>query len=352
MAALEFLFQEEVEPARGLATDRYFLNSFHKGNRSRAGVLRVYTGGGDVVSAGRFHLISAGATSARIWRRLSGGRALLFGEGFLGFSLLLPHRSALVSDEPFHLSPYQVPNRYARGLLTALRVLGLDAFYPGRDLVTVNRKAIGMVSFETDEHGALAFEGIIALERDFALLPQFLESVDQEGHLRGETLSPQSVTSFFAETGEHIPPREMAEALRSGFHDQFRVETEVRELSSLEIQAVHAIEAREFGLSWPASRSPRADLALSAATSVTLGLFHVHLTLEQERFLRDVQFSGDFIANSTGIETLERELRLCPADWQSIALVADQVYGCPENYVLGIGKLRTIPDTIVKALPA
>ncbi len=351
MAALEFLFHEEVEPARGLATDRYFLNSFQKGNRPHAGVLRIYTATGDVVSAGRFQRISAESTAPRIWRRLSGGRALPFGDGFLGFSLLLPHRSALVSDDPYHLSPYQVPNRYARGVLTALRTLGLDAFYPGRDLITVNRKAIGMVSFETDEHGALVFEGILAVERDFALLPRLLKSVDPEGLFHGETLSPQSVTSICAETGERVSSREIEKALRMGFQEQFHVEAEVRELSSLEVQAVQAIEAREFGGNWVASRSPRPDLDLAAETPVTLGVFQVSLALEQDRFLREVQFSGDFIANSTGIETLEHELRLCPADWQSIALVADQIYGRPENYVLGIGKLRTIPDTILKALP-
>lgn len=350
MAVLEFLFQEEVEPTQGLATDRYFLNSFHKG-KANAAVLRTYGSREDFVSAGRFHLISPETSSGRICRRLSGGRAVPSGEGFLGFTLLLPHRSALVSDDPFHLSPYQVPNRCARGLLAALRALGLDAFYPGRDLVTVNRKAIAMVSFETDERGALAFDGIVALDRDFSRLPEWIEEADPNGHLRGEAFSPQLATSLFAETGEHIPLRVVSEELRQGFQDQFRVETEARELSPLEIQAVQAIEAREFGDSWRTSRSPRSELGLSAASPVTLGVFQVYLALEQERFLREVQFSGDFIANSAGIETLERELRLCPADWQSIALMVDQVYGRPENYVLGIGKLRTIPDTILKALP-
>jgi hypothetical protein len=64
-----------------------------------------------------------------------------------------------------------------------------------------------------------------------------------------------------------------------------------------------------------------------------------------------VQFSGDFIANSSAVEVLERELKLCPADWRSIALITDEVFQRPANFILGIGRLRTIPDTIVKALP-
>ncbi|MGH7856282.1 MAG: lipoate--protein ligase family protein [Candidatus Binatia bacterium] len=352
MLPIEYHYQEGVDPARGLATDRYFLNSFHKGGRPRAAVLRVYSMRGDWVSAGRYHRIERAKTTPRIWRRLSGGRAMPFGEGFLGFSLLLPHRSALVSDEPFHLSPYQVPNRYARGILTALRGLGIDAFYPGRDFVTVNRKVIAMVTFETDERGALVFEGFIAVERDFGLLARFLAEADPEGHLAGERIDPAAVTSAVAELDEERKPRELAEALRRGFGEQFGVETPARELSPLEEQAIGAIEVREFQEDWLGIRDPGEGLDLAAATPVALGVFEVRLGLEQERFVREVRLTGDFIANSAGVDALERELKLCPADWRSVALVADQIYNRPENYILGIGKLRTIPDTIVKALPA
>jgi hypothetical protein len=183
-------------------------------------------------------------------------------------------------------------------------------------------------------------------------LPSLLDAADPRGDLRGELLPADSVTSLYAETGARLTPGEVADALRISYGEQFRAETERRELNSLELQAVHAIEVREFASEWLTSRRVRPELPLSAAVPVGLGVFQVHLALEQNRFLREIQLSGDFIANADGIETLERELKLCPADWRSIALVTDQIYGRPENYVLGIGKLRTIPDTIVKALPA
>jgi len=349
---IEFLFQENVEPARSLATDRYLLNAFQKATRPRAAVLRAYTARGDFLSAGRYHRIVPGPSPPSIWRRPSGGRTLPFGDGFLGFSLLLPHRSALVSEDPFHLSPYQVPNRYARGVLTALRGFGIDAFYPGRDFVTVHRKPIAMVTFESDGRGALLFEGILALERDFSILADFLAIADPGGSLAGECLDRAGVTSLASETREPRAARDVAAALLRGFAEQFGVETEARELSPLEVQAIDAIESREFREGWLAERCSGDDLRLVAATPVPLGVFEVRFALEQERFLREVRFYGDFIANSPGVEELERELRLCPADWQSVALVADKVYNRPANYVLGIGKLRTIPDTIVKALPA
>lgn len=352
VSAIEFLFQDAVSQSRALATDRYFLNSFQKGPRQRAAVLRVYTTCGDLVSAGRFHLIGRPVRSAQVWRRLSGGRALPFGDGFVAFSLLLPHRSALVADDALALSPYQVPNRYARGVLRALKALGIEAFHPGRDFLTVRRRVIGMVTFETDERGACLFEGIVAAERDFGLLPDLLADVDPAGHLRGETMGQHGVTCIRAETGGRVEASRVAEAIRRGFAEQFEVEIQTREIAPLEERAIHAIEAREFGAAWLESRTVRDELDLIAATPVPLGVFEVRLALEQDRFVREVQLSGDFIANSNAVESLERELKLCPADWRHIALITDQVFNRPENFILGIGKLRTIPDTIVRALPA
>ena len=351
MLPIEFLYQENVDPTRSLATDRYFLNAFQKAARARMAVLRAYTMRGGTISAGRYHRIGGAGGGGAVWRRLSGGRAIPFGEGFLGFSLLLPHRSALVSEDPFHLSPYQVPNRYARGVLTALRALGVDAFYPGRDFLTVNRKILGMVTFETDERGGLVFEGFLSLGRDFAEIERLRAEADPEGHLAGERLEADAVTRLDAETRRRNEPRAVAEALCAGFVRQFGVEAQARELSPLEEQAIDAIAAREFRDGWLRSRDFGPELERSGVTPVPLGVFEVHLALEQERFLREVRLLGDFIANSAGIEALERDLRLCPADWQAIAVVADLVFNRPENYILGIGKLRTIPDTIVKALP-
>jgi lipoate-protein ligase A len=355
VATIDFLFQEQVAATRGSATDRYFLNSFHRAARPpRSSVLRAYTAAGDVVSVGRFHPVAdPGSALERleVRRRLSGGRALAFGDGFLGFSLCLPHRSALVADEPFALSPTQVPNRYARGVLSGLRGLGVEAFYLGRDFITVHRKVVGMVSFETDDRGALLFEGILALDRDFSLTGPFLARGDPRGLLKGEPLPPDAVTCLATEMKRRTSPKEIADALRTGFADHFRLETHPRDLAPLEEQAIAGIESREFGDGWLRCRGPRDDLPLRGSAAVPLGVFEVRLALEQERFVREVQLSGDFIANSSAVETLERELKLCPTDWRALAMVTDQVFQRPENFILGIGKLRTIPDTILKALP-
>ena len=74
----------------GLATDRHLLATLGRAHRARPGVLRIYSFPGDVLAAGRWHLAPVGAADAgeAFVRRLTGGRALALGEGYLGLSLL------------------------------------------------------------------------------------------------------------------------------------------------------------------------------------------------------------------------------------------------------------------------
>ena len=50
------------------------------------------------------------------------------------------------------------------------------------------------------------------------------------------------------------------------------------------------------------------------------------------------------------IDLCERELRLCPAEWRAIDAVASETFADPANYILGIGRVRAIADTIMRGL--
>jgi lipoate-protein ligase A len=345
--SLGYVLQRDVPPPIGVATDRYLLGTL--GRRARPGVLRVYAFPGDVLAAGRWHLAPTGAADLgdAFVRRLT---ALALGEGYLGMSLLLPHRSALVSEDPFALAPFQVPNRYVRGVMRALKQLGLPAFYPGRDLVTVNRRPIAAVSFETDEEGRLLFEAIIAVERPLSAVAQLLDRWDTAGIIKGDLLALEGGTSLREEIGETPSIEELGPLIRDAFAEQFGVTIAAEPLSPLETQAVTALAARE-NRAWSTERKPRADLPLVGSSGIQTGVLEAHFALEQGRFLKDVCFAGDFIADSPAIASLEYRLRLCPAERGAIARVVDTVFGDPAHYMLGVGPLRVVADTIVKGLP-
>jgi lipoate-protein ligase A len=316
-------------------------------------VLRVYAFPGDVLAAGRWHLAPTQAADLgeAFVRRLTGGRALALGEGYLGISLLLPHRSALVADDPFALAPFQVPNRYVRGLMRALKQLGLPAFYPGRDLVTVNRRPIAAVSFETDEEGRLLFEAIVAVDRPLSTVAQLLDRWDAAGTIKADLLALEGGTSLREEIGETPSLDELGALVRDAFAEQFGVTIAAEPLSALESQAVTALAVRE-SRSWNTQRRPRSDLPLTGSSGIQTGVLEAHFALEQGRFLKEVCLAGDFIADSPAIASLEYRLRLCPAERGAIARIVDTVFGDPAHYMLGVGPLRVIADTIVKGLPA
>src|SRR5262249_51215907 len=94
---VRFFSQESVAPALSLATDRFFLQN---ARRSAQAVLRVYGFPGDVLLIGRYHAWEGvpEVDHVVVSRRLSGGRVVPAGQGFVQFALVVPHRSAFFSD--------------------------------------------------------------------------------------------------------------------------------------------------------------------------------------------------------------------------------------------------------------
>ncbi len=263
----------------------------------------------------------------------------------------MPHRSALFSTNAFALAPYQVMNRYVRGILEGCKLANLPAFYPGRDFITIDRRVLALVSFEVDRSGALLFEAVIANRRDFSCLPEMLEEADGSGVLHAEPFAADRTTCLARELGVELATGEVAELLRRGFEKYFNLAFEEHVLTSLEERAIAATAAHEYDDGpWLQQRQVRPDFDHHASARIQLGTFETHFSLEQDRFIKDITFAGDFIANSPAIERLERDLRLCPADWRAIDAVAAGIFSQPENYILGVGRLRTIADTICTGL--
>jgi hypothetical protein len=74
----------------------------------------------------------------------------------------------------------------------------------------------------------------------------------------------------------------------------------------------------------------------------------VRFALSVEKTLTAIQFSGDFIANPAAITALEQDLCGCPLERDALWQVVDRTFLHPAHYLLGIGPLQTIPDTILK----
>jgi len=331
--------QPRLSPAASLAADQRLLDE--RGN----GALRVYTLAGDVVALGRWHLAPDVAPDAgvRVWRRHSGGRAMPWGDGFVALSLVLPHRSAIVAADPHALAPEQVMNRYVRGVLRACELGGVAAFYPGRDLITVDGRILGMTSFEVDARGALLFQVVLANERDASVLPALLDRADPAGIVRTTMLTPGDTTSIARILGHSLSVEELAAWLVRGYGQRLGVRFAGR------YQFLVDGEFDDAG--WLAARRPRVDLDRHAVVSGQIGVLEVHFAREEGR-LRDVCLAGDFIASSPTVAALEEGLRGCAAEAGAIPAVVHGVLARPEHFVLGLGRPAELADALARELTA
>jgi len=331
-----------------LGVELHFLDVV--GTRETAPVLLIYASPGRSISIGRYHLY--GGASERegisVMRRLTGGRVVGAGQGWLGMALILPTRTALLKEDVTRLKPEQIVNRYARGILTAMRALGVDCFYPGRDAITFERREIAMCTFETDAAGATLFEASVAHNRGMEELVHDLERIDPDGALSCRMYDASSATKVVRELARDISFDELAGAISSGYQSSIG-ETRRRELTAIETaQAEHRGRAL-MASNWLHGQSIGASMTLRNRIVSQLGAIEVAVALGAGKTIEDLRLSGDFIANSPAIAELEGELRGRTLDLASIANAVTKTFGHDGNFLLGAGELSNLVRLIAGA---
>ena len=314
------------------------------------GVLTLYRGDAEGLLVGRYHLVPPSVSGidgpVRVARRRTGGRVVPFGPGFLGLSLVLPHRAALVADDWRALAPEQVMNRCVRGVLGGLRACGVPAFYPGRDLITVGGRALGMTTFEVTGTGALLFEACLALNADLAVTPRLLDRLDAAGVIKTAMVSPSEVTTVARAAGRSVDAATLAMRIVSSYADVFGLT-----IVDAQGEAPPGARPQAGDRAWLRSRTPRDALDRRALRRVQLGLLEVHCARHGDR-LGDVMLSGDFLANAVAIERLERRLEGLPCEWAAVSACVFEEFGQPENFLLGVGDLSVVADLVCDAVGA
>jgi len=346
---LPILVEPGLTPEESLARDRFLLDAVVTEPGRWPAALRVYEVVGSLVSIGRWQLAPAAGSGGALMRRHSGGRAAAFGSGFVGVTLVLPRRGALLEPEAA-LRPEQVMNRYVRGILRALEGEGVAAIYPGRDTITAGRRLLGVVSFAETQAGTLLLEALLATTGDPSTLPRLLDRADPGGVVGTEMLTPADVTSIAAERGTPPTPSEVAEWMARGYAQDLGVAPVARALGADETARVAALAASFGDAAWVRLRTPRGDLDHRAATRTMLGSLEVHLAVAPEGRIADACISGDLIAADGTIPALEAGLRGCAPERNAIAAAVAGVLAVPPLFLLGIGPADTLVDTVMRAL--
>jgi lipoate-protein ligase A len=312
--------------------------------------LLIYAMPGRYLSLGRYHLYGGPVERAGInaFRRQTGGRIVGAGEGWLGLALILPTRTALLKNEVASLKPDQIMNRYARGLLAALRSLKLNCFYPGRDAITFQQREIAMCTYTVDESGAMLFEATLAVNRGMEEVVHDLERFDPEGELPCRMYGPDSATKMVRELERDIGFEEIADAIAKGYAFLLG-ETRRRELSPEEsAQGEHRGRALANS-GWLNRTMDDGPTMLTNRITAQLGAIEARIAAGIDGKIESMMLSGDYIANSAAIAELENDLRGHPLDLASVARAVTRTFSHDGNFILGAGELSNLVRLIAAA---
>jgi len=345
VTSLDIVCLPALAPAELLGLQLHFLDAVASGES--APVLLLYQIQGKVISIGGYQLYDGPAARGEItaYRRLTGGRTINHGAGWLGCSLIAPSRTGLLEQRDAQLKPEQVMNRYVRGAMAGLRALGLDCFYPGRDAITCNRREVALCTFEENADRALLFELFIAAERGLDSLPLDTESFDPGGMLTCPMYTAGTATTLAQELGRAVGFTELTDRLTAGYGSAFGA-IRRRDLTRAETAAA---DARRPALAqWLCSRKPEPALNLAARAAIQLGFMEAHLAASGERIER-IAFNGDFIANSPGLAQFKHSLAGQRLDLMTLTAVVVRTYGDGSNFILGCGDPGNLASLILKA---
>ncbi len=347
MPELDVILAPAIAPDDLIGLELHLLDAI--ATRQTPPVLLIYASPGRSISIGRYHSFDGAPERGgiNVIRRLTGGRVVGAGDGWLGIALILPTRTALLKEDDTRLKPEQIMNRYARGILGGLRALGIDCFYPGRDAITVAQREIAMCTFETDASGAMLFEAAIAQSRGMEELVHDLERIDPASALSCRMYDAASATTVVRELARDVSFEEIAGAIASGYRSSLG-ETRRRELTAIE-----SAQARRRGDRNRLDLSNRTHPAVAGGSPTLrnriasqLGAIEAAIALNADGTIEAARLSGDFIANSPAIAELESELRGRPLDLASVSQAVARTFGGIDsdkaNFFLGAGELSNL----------
>lgn len=267
-------------------------------------------------------------------RRLSGGRIVVVGPGVVCITMAAP----LVDwfdGAGGSLRPDQVLNRALRPLLAMLRGQGIDAFYPGRDLVTAGGRAIAHASFTVMRDGVAVVEMHVAEAPAFADLPALLDRFDPAGVAGVDRNALAGATSLAETATAARSDEEWAASFAQFAAAGFACEAAVTDATpGDDITLAHDSAARDFLL----SPGPVEQGALSAAAVSMLGVVECSARMRGDR-VTGLRVTGDLIAPFHTLDDVAAECEGEPFRAANIRKALARAMAKPRSFVLGLREL-------------
>ncbi len=352
----DLIVETGLSPSLSAAADRYLFSRPGGGGGHRTGtrpILRIYTLDRSSLLLGRYqplpNAFPRNKSAEKIGRRLTGGRAVPAGHGFIGIAFFLPSAWDLTGNPNRILSPDRVLNRYVRGVMRGCHRFKVRALYMGRDVLTVNHKKIALAGFTFSKAGGVLFECHLALSGNLGELDPSFDWAPNRESILSSLLTPP-VTSVKAEAGRDISPREMAESICEGSESRLGLVFEERTWTTREREEIRRLQREEIeNGGWIEEREPRPSETSRAESEIHLGRISVALALDKDGSIASATLAGDFLSDDRTVSELETAFCGEACEWTTLDALTKRVLNRPGRFILGLGNLRVVPDTLVEA---
>ncbi len=242
-------------------------------------------------------------------RRITGGGAIYFDEGQLGWELFLSRDVFPSVDRD------RVSRLVCEAAAAGIRSLGVDArFRPRNDIEVEGRKISGTGG--AWEGRALMYQGTLLLDFDVEKMLRILRIPAEKLRDKAVASARERVTSLRRLLGEAPPLGRVQAALTEAFGAAFGVEFAPAELPGTVMERYRRALREMAGEEWlHLAGTPRHDAPLlEAMGKFAGGLLRVALAYDRRsRLIKQVWFTGDFFAApSRLINDLEALLKNVP----------------------------------------
>jgi len=270
-----------------------------------------------------------------IARRITGGGAIYFDEGQLGWELVFHRRTLGLADLG------ETARAICEAAAQGLRRLGIDARYrPRNDIEVDGRKICGTGGFFDGD--TLFYQGTLLVDMDPSVMVAALNVPRAKFAKRKLDSAEGRVVTLRALLGDRLPGfPELKEALLSGFREGLGIRTEYEAVCEFENERARSLHDAEIGTDAFVHEidDPGAGGDVRVAShSGAGGTMTVYLRAEGPRAdrVREVLVTGDFfVAPPRLIYDLEAALRGVPL--AGIGAAADAFFARSDVGMLSIG---------------
>ena len=252
------------------------------------------------------------AQGIRLVRRITGGGAIYFDEGQLGWSLVFERATLGLA------SLADLTRGICEAAAAGLSTLGIDARYrPRNDIEVDGRKLSGTGGFF--DGSVLFYQGTVLIDLDASRMLEALKVPGDKLARRGLDSAAERVTTLKTLLGKAPSIAAVQEALLAGFAGRLGIDPVRGEITEAEECLADRYHDEEIGTDEFVAEIDRCEdgSGVQSASLATAGgtiTAHVRLEGEGEPRIREVLLTGDFfVAPPRTVLDLESALRGVPA---------------------------------------